>query len=456
MYSVITVSVAILIIAAAFYASKKIPQSKFFVFQKVLAVAYFVFGIVRMFLRDSFVEEITDFADPYQTFLRWFAYISYSTYIMATFFDSRLFKNIAVCFSLPVSLLSVISFEGTFKYFLSDAGEGFVIDLATRYGFYIIELAVSVAIPVLFILCNKHIPSYKNRGEILRLVTVLPVILLFVMPAYIPQALLGSTEISTKSFGPMHFAWIAVMIAACIVFHLVFKNKSYNDRYMLCLFIALTELIHTHQVFLRGFTVSRLPLQLCCISGFFYVFALATKNRKFFDFCYLANTLGAVIAIALASYSEGALTFWNIHYMQEHGYVLILPILTMSLHVFPRINITAIKHTLLIFCCYFFSCFIIGTLINGLSATEGYAVNYFYMFNHAVALEYLPFVGFTGVIHWQFGSFGIYPILVLLIFVVFSTLFVAFYFFTRLIYKISDKIQASKKSNSDIDILTTV
>lgn len=459
MYTVITLAAALLFVFIYSVIFKSKDKDKHMKNLKILSLIFCVTGVVRMFLSDAFVETVLDSADVLQSILRWIYYVGYTVIPLSIFLDSRLLKNISVYFSLPVSLLCTVFFEDTFSYFTAEGANGFVLPIALRYVFYIFELTLSISIPLITAIKLSHRFDIKSKEEIRNIVLALPAILLFVMPAYIPQSLIGYTDIDAKSFGAMHLAWIAVIIITCVALYLLFRKRSDKDKYNLCVFIALVELIHTHSVFLRGFTISRIPLQLCCVSGFFYVIALAMKKRGLFDFCYLANTIGAVIAIALASFSSEALTFWNVHYMQEHLYVFIVPVLTMALHVFPRIERSAIKHTLVVFCIYFFSIFVIGTLINGLSNEEGYAVNYFYMFNYSVAISYLPFATFTGAWHIVIGSFEIYPILVVTIFVLFSLLFILLYFLTQLIYKISDHIENkkyAKKDNDNIDILTTV
>ena len=68
------------------------------------------------------------------------------------------------------------------------------------------------------------------------------------------------------------------------------------------------------------------------------------------------------------------------------------------------------------------------------------------MFNPEVAVDYIPFAGFTGLVHWQFGEFEIYPILVVTVFVLFTALNFDFIGITLLSYKIIDRIK-SKKTN---------
>ena len=187
-------------------------------------------------------------------------------------------------------------------------------------------------------------------------------------------------------------------------------------------------------------------LQLCNIAAFFYLYTIITKSKKTFDFGYVANLVGAAIAISLFTFGDSSITFWPLHYIYEHSFVVMFPVLCATLGIFPRLDKTAFKNMIRIFVVYFAFVFVFGTIINAIDTNEGYAVNHFYMFNPEVAVDYIPFAGFTGLVHWQFGEFEIYPILVVTVFVLFTALNFAFIGLTLLSYKIIDRIK-SKKTN---------
>ena len=185
--------------------------------------------------------------------------------------------------------------------------------------------------------------------------------------------------------------------------------------------------------------------------AFFYLYMIIKKDKKIFNFCYLANLVGAAIAMVLVDFSEEALSFWNIHYIYEHSFVVIVPVLSVTLGIFPRLDKSAIKNMLVYFSAYFAFIFVFGTVVNGLDSTpDFFPVNHFYMFNPNVAVDYLPFVGFTGAIHWEFKGFEVYPLLVATIYVVFIALNILFYFITRGIYKLTDAVKASSKASKPL------
>ena len=418
---------------------------------KILAVAFVIIGIFRYYLSDSFVETVNGFDDPLQSFLRWGYHIGYAVIPMSVFCDSRLFKNIALYFSLPMSVLCALFYNDTFIYFISEGAGGFYLNAHFRHFYYSLELIIAIILPILMQLHYKHVINIKSAKEPLITLGMTVLIMIQMMPSYIPNSLISTFNIGTGMFGGLHLLWLGCLAAEIILLHFIFRNRSEKDKYMLLLFLVLAQVMHTTSPMIRGFTFSRLPLQLCNIAAFFYLYMIIKKDKKIFNFCYLANLVGAAIAMVLVDFSEEALSFWNIHYIYEHSFVVIVPVLSVTLGIFPRLDKSAIKNMLVYFSAYFAFIFVFGTVVNGLDSTpDFFPVNHFYMFNPGVAVDYLPFVGFTGAIHWEFKGFEVYPLLVATIYVVFIALNILFYFITRGIYKLTDAVKASSKQSKPL------
>lgn len=446
MYSLITLGLSAAAIILLKIASDKKLIKDINLIIKVLAVAFTVTGIFRFLLSDAFPEVVSGMSDPAQTFLRWGYQIGYAIIPVSVFFNSRLLRNIASCFTLPVTVLAVIFYEDTFKYFVDTRGNGFDISPEARHIFYILELSLALVSTVLMIITNKHIINVKNPREVIMTLILIPLILIQMMPSYIPAAIIKEIEINTGMFGELHLLWLGCLVAFATLLHFIFRNRTKEQKYTFLVFMAVAQVVHTTSPFIRGFTYSRLPLQLCNIAAFFYLIMLITRNRKIFNFCFLANIVGAAIAMVLVNFTPDAQNFWNIHYIYEHSYVVVVPVLCITLGIFPRPDKHAIKDMIKIFSIYFAFVFVFGTIVNGIETTPDYGlVNHFYMFNPVVAVQYLPFAGFTGEIHITFSTFEVYPILVVVIYILFTLLNVIFYFISQGIFKLSDIIHASLK-----------
>lgn len=451
MYSILTVLIAAAFVTLGVLLYKKNP-AKFDIFLKVAVVTFCVIGNLRYPLADG-IMLVLDGADVPQSLLRWGYHIGYAVLPMAVFFERRLFRNIATCFSLPMSLLAVICYNSTFSYFMTQNDGTWLIDASWRHVIYIAELTLAVAIPTLLLVAKGHRMNVKSRSEWLNMLAAIPAALFMMMPAWLIQSLFGygNSIVEPKSFGLMHFSWIAYMIIACIVISRIFMHKEESVKHELCIFIAIAQVFHTMSIFLKGFTFHRVPLQLCCIAAFFYLYTMITRNKNFFNFCFISNMVGAFIAVVLMDVNSNALSFWNIHYMQEHSFVIILPIVALSIGLFPRINRTALKPITLIFVCYFVFCLVSGTILNVLSTNPDptfYEVNYFYMFDFECALDYVPFAGFTGLIAIPIGRTTLYPLLIVFIFFVFLAICYLFYFMMQGIYALKDRITSAHLENT--------
>ena len=422
---------------------------------RVMVITFAALGLFRFFLSDAFVElAIKPLYAPHQSIVRWLYYTGYAILPISVFSDSRLFRNLSTVVTLPAAFFSALLFDDTMQYFLSPQGNGFDLNVPTRYVLYALELALALTIPLMTIILRGHRVNLRSKREIASVALAIPATLIVMTPAYIPQSLLGYTDISYSAFSTMHLGWMAYMIILAAVIILYFKRRPMEDRHLMLVFMTIAQLFNSMSAMLRGFYISRLPLQLCSIAAFFYLATMLTRSKKLFHFCFIVNLIGGVIAVVLAFFDVGALQFWNVHYMHEHTFVMVIPITALALGVFPRIEWHYIPSALKIFSIYFISCLVAGTFINGYYDVIGQIVgikplNFFYMLSPEVAVSYLPFATFVGLIEWKIGKFVIYPLLVSVVYVAFVALCLLFFLAMRLGYKIKDKL--SKKNEKEAE-----
>ncbi len=460
MYQLIIFGLAALLTATVIFVYKKKTDENFLLFMKVLTVSFCAIGFFRFMLSDAFIDTVinggrfngvfVENTDALASVLRWGTYISYVVYPMAVFFDSRLFKNIACYVCMPFWMLSAVFIENYMKYFLSSAGRGLHPPVPFRYFYFCLEVILAILIPALMMTKGKHAFRIKDKREWLNFGICLPLVLLQVFPAYLPQAIFGFTDIRVDTFTGFHIGWLVLTVVETIALYYIFRFKDYKTRYMLVVFLMLALLYHYNAMFLKGFYIRRLPVQLCNLAAYLYVIAIVFKNRPLFNFCYIVNTVGTVIAMVTPDFSAIGLEFWNMHYMLEHGLVFMIPVLCMALRIFPRIDKSAFKHAVVGYNIYFVFCFISGTIINGFSAELGDEVNFFFMFSIEKATEFVPFLKFAEDLPVVIGRFSFYPILVALIYFGFSVLYLAWYFLIPKVYAINEDHQAMRRARIDL------
>jgi len=459
MYPIIIFSISIFIASLVLIIFKNKNIVMFNKFLKVITFVFCAVGVLRYFLSDSFVYVIKggvlngvfyNKTDVLQTILRWGYYLNYAVLPMAIFFDSRLFKNIASYICLPFTILSAVFFNDYMAYFLSPEGKGFHLVEWFRYSYFILELVLAIVIPILMQIRHKHYFNVKDKKEWFNFLIALPFIFFIMIPAYVPQSLIGYSSMLAELGSNFHIGWTICSVILTIALYYIFRFTSMRTRNMLCVFLTIVLFYHYNSIFLMGVTLPRLPIQLCNLAAYIYMIAIPLKRQKLFQFAFVVNITGAIVAFVAADFSGGALGFWNMHFIFEHTLVLMVPALAMGLRVFPRINAKAIKYSVIGFTIYFVFCFIIGTILNGYSDITDTKVNYFFMFDLNKAFSYFPIISFSQNVHIEFGRFEVYPILILIIYVAFTLLYLLFYFAVKYLYKYEDDHIELRKSAIDL------
>jgi len=459
MYQAIVFSLAALLTAAILFLFRGKDNSKFDIFLKIFTIAFCTIGFFRFMLSDAFIYVINGAwfngvyykeTDVLQSILRWGYYTCYSVLPMAVFFKSRFFRNVASYFCLPFAVLSTVFFNDYMEYFLSPKGHGLHFVPWFRYAYFVLELTLAIVIPLLLQIRYKHYFNVKDGKEWKNFLIGLPTLVLVSMPVYLPQSFLGYSVRIPATFGNFHITWIAILFVICLALYYLFRFKSHDERLQLCMFLTILLFFHYDSLYLMGFTIKRLPFQLCNIAAYFYLIAMSFKLEKMFHFCFIANIVGTLIAILMPDFATGNYSFWTAHYVFEHSLVLLVPALVMGLRIFPRVNTKSLKYLFIGFTIYFLFAFSSGVILNGYSDVTGESVNYFFMFDLEMAFDYFPFLTFAGDYPIRFGRFEFYPIVVSIIYVAFSLVCFLFYLLVKFCYKLEDDHLALRASGIDL------
>lgn len=458
-YQGIVFLTSIFFVLAFYFLSRKSEDKKWRLWLKIFTVLFCAVGFFRFMLSDAFIWVINgsfysgvfyDKVDILQSIIRWGYYLSYSVLPMAVFFDNRLFRNIALYICLPFAILSTLFFNDYMQYFLDPTGRGLHLVEWFRYAYFVFELVLAISIPVIVGIKTKHYFNVKNWQEWKNFLIALPLVCLLLIPVYLPQSLFGYSSIVAKSFSAGHILWVLVTFLLVALIYIYFRFKNYDTRYQVCVFLCLSLFFHYNSLYLMGFSIPRLPIQLCNLGAYFYIICVPLKLNKMFNFAFLANIVGALIAMAAPDISGGLLGFWNMHFIYEHSLVLMVPAVCMLLRIFPRLKVNSLKHMWFGFSCYFLFCLISGTILNGYAVETGFEVNYFYIFDLDKAFDYFPFLSFSGKFAVHIGRFVLYPLFQLIIYMGFIGIVCLFYVFVQKMYSIIDDHLALRKSRIEL------
>ena len=460
MYTAITLAASVVLSAALLLLLAKRSDTAFYKTLRIFTVIFCAVGFFRFMLCDGFIfvingglmdEVFYETKDILSTVIRWGYFASYSILPMAVFTKSRLFRNLACYYSLPFSVLTAVYFERFMSYFATDTGRGIFMPADLRRVYFVAELVLAISIVLTLCVREKHFVRVTDPWEIVRFLIAIPFIAFCAMPAYVPQSIFGYSNLQIKSFGVAHWVWIAGLVVITFLLYRIFRFRSWEDRYNLCLFLTLALFYHYNSLYLMGFSLPRLPIQLCNLAAFFYIIAIPFKMNRFFQFCFIVNITGTLIAILSPDFGTTGLGFWNLHYIFEHSLVLIIPVLAMGLRIFPRVTRRSLKYAAIGFVCYFVFCAIGGGLLNIFSDHTGQEINYFFMFDIDKAESFVAAISAARALPVTIGAFIFYPILMIVVFIAFSLLCLVFYRFTLYCYKVED--DQLQLRNAGLDLL---
>lgn len=418
---------------------KKIPDTKVVLLYKIFAIALFALGTFRMFLNDAFVWVINggtygleyyETQDVMQSILRWFTFLSFMVYPCAIFLKLRTLKNFAVYFCTPITIFASFYYNDFLTYFLTPSGRAFWVAPWVRRIEFSLELILPIVMGVLLRFRLGHKFDYKNATEWKYFAILLPITLISVFPVYLPQSIFGFSTMYMKALSTQHIVWLALILGLVIGLYLALRFRPYEQRYGVCMFLALYLVMHYNSIYLMDMKLSRLPFQLCNLGSYLVLIALIIRKQAFSNIVLLANVPGTIIALFAPDVKEGMFSFWNIHFYIEHMLVFIIPLLMVSLRLMARPDKKAIKHYFIGFTIYFLFCAIVGSCFNGYlyRPNEFFydKVNYFYMFDDTV-MGILFFLRFAYEWPVYINGYIIYPLYMVCIYVLFFGVCVAFY-----------------------------
>lgn len=448
MYQALIFASAAVISVLTLLLFKKSPK-RLHVTLKTLTVIFCAVGFVRYFLSDSIIFVINDgwyqgvhyeTSDPFHIILRWGYYTNFAVLATAVFTNNRFFKNVAGYFSLPFSILSAVFFNDYMAYFLAPAGKGWHLDPTFRHVFFAAELTLAIIIPIILHIGDRHVFNFKDVKEWRNFILGLPAVIFATTPVYAISALFGTNHLEPEWFSSYHFIWIGVTLALALAIYYIFRFQSYEIRFSVCLFLVLALFFHFNSRYLMGFSLKGLPFQLCDFAAYTFLAAFIFKQEKLFHYAFLANLVGTIFAIAVPNLNVGYTSFWNIHFLMEHSFVFIIPVVCMGLQIFPRLTKRSIGYYFAGFSIYITFCYILGTILNGYRDVTGETVNYFYLFDFEIAFEYFGFLRFVENYYFEFGRFIVYPLVFVIVYVGYSILCLAFFFLTKWICKYEDNV----------------
>ena len=448
---------------------------------KAIVVVWMCLYFLNIFLPDGLVlrtyEDISHFAGGEKIWivmLRWCNDVAFLVLPVAVFFKKEIFVKITGYFLLLACLINVGVYCVNIEFFTSAQGTGIaeirflpaaVKELLRNRTFrgiwYGILSFLELMIIVFVIMRNYDVLKQKSdkKGFFVG-IGVWLVLFLSIMPIYAPQyifkgySLVGENAFDTFKMGSaFHLIWIIAVVIEGIVLTKLFKNKSYQDKYIVVLMLSLSLVMQYNQMFtcVGEITAHRMPFQLCNMAGFFILLMLLTKSERLYHFVVVIISVGAIIAMVMCDTTPfGVAYVMNIHYIFEHTVVILAPILCATLGVFPKLKKKDVIDFIVGFTIYFGFVLLVGGIFTGLKELGGenadyWNCNYLFMFNKEETSNIVGFVApFFDIKIRLFGFFTL-SLLQLLVYVVFTAICTGVFFLMQAFPAIGTRLSGETK-----------
>lgn len=311
-----------------------------------------------------------------------------------------------------------------------------------------IEIGILVGYTFIVFMENKRFSIPKKD---LLAFAFLPPMAFFGMMPYVLQALFGygNPLIEIDGITQWHRIFLYFNFFIPVAIHFILRNKNFETRRFVLMFLSLAALL----VFLNNqriqswVRVDDWPLHLCHTAMFIVPICLIFKTKKLFYFTYFINVFGAFMAMLMPDVDEGTnvlatslVRFWSNHY-----FAFFMPLLCVSLRMFPRPKLKAFIYSAVAFSVYF----IVIIFVNSYFTAIGRPSDFFFVNSDFISDKLGAWANNLRDITttWTVGGVSMlfYPVYQVLFWAVYVVLSAAMWFIYELVYTYTDTLNDMAK-----------
>ena len=316
-----------------------------------------------------------------------------------------------------------------------------------------LEIGVGLGISVFQLISLKG--TCFTVKQALKSVAIFVGMLIMAMPCWTPKALfgLGDSSILLEDLSPQHRLLLYGIPVFALVVHFLLTKGEYEQRRYALLYISIATMItfSYEKDFSTFVNLHQWPLHLCNLAMYIFPIVLIFKLHKVYYFTIFINVLGAFFAMVMPNtgdinwISSSSVSFWNNHYI-----AMLLPLLMMSLRIFPRPKIKEFVYSLIGFFCYYIFVLVSNSVLTGL----GHHTDFFFINSDFIASKLgdwaedlrnvvlnIPYKDFV---------FTLYPVYQVLYFIVYILMSLGMWFVYEQIFEITDTYEIIMERNRKI------
>ena len=318
---------------------------------------------------------------------------------------------------------------------------------------FAIEIGVGLALSLFQLFSFKGLKLSKN--QYLKSIFVFLGMFIISVPCWAPKALfgLGDESIVLEDLTIHHRLFIYGSVVFALIVHFLFTRCEYEQRKYALIYISIATMItFSYQYDFSTLTnVAAWPLHLCNLAMFIFPFVLVFKLDKLYYFTIFINVLGAFFAMTMPNTDHANwLSSYSVQYWINHYIAMLLPLLIMSLRIFPRPKMKQFIYSLVAFFGYYVFVLIANSVLTGM----GHETDFFFINSDFIAsklgewAENLRDIIFQ--INYKEYVFTLYPVYQLLYFIVYVFLSFAMWFVYEQVFDITDTYSIIMERNRKI------
>ena len=275
------------------------------------------------------------------------------------------------------------------------------------------------------------------------------------MPHWALQVLFGkgSDSIVIDKLTTHHRLFLYGLIVFFIAVHFLFNKCEHEQKRYALIYISVATMISfCFQYDFRTFiTPTDWPLHLCNTAMFIIPLVLIFNMKRLYYFTIFINVLGAFLAMIMPNTSERWMSATTWFFWVNHYIAMLLPLLIMSLGIFPRPKIKQFWYSLIAFFAYYVFVLFANAWLSNYDA----AVDFFFINSDFVAEKLGQWAEDIRKITFSFTykdlTFVLYPLYQLLYFLVYVILSFAMWFIYEQAFEITDTYKIITERNRKIN-----
>ena len=340
--------------------------------------------------------------------------------------------------------------------FISVINRGLDGDLADGIHWRLIIFALEIGTGLgfsLFNLINGERVKQTKKEWALTAVVMLGM-LIVTCPCWWPQAVFGhgNPNIQVDGFNIYHRIGLYLSLLA-IPLHFVLSKLNQEQRRYALIYISLAGMIsycfsYDFSTFLD---ITSWPLQLCNTAMFIAPLVLIFRMERLYYFTLFINVLGAFLAMIMPN-TDGAnwLATRTMEFWLNHYFAFLIPLLIMTLKIFPRPKMKQFIYSLVAFFVYY----VVILFLNAWLTNYDPNIDFFFINSNFVAEKLGQWAEdlrkITFVFYYKDLKFILYPVYQLIYFSVYILLSFAMWFLYEQAFEITDTYAIINERNRKI------